>query len=73
MTIRRQPGYDHSYFFIATFIGDHIDFRILRRGVEMDIRVVPASPPDEPARNDTWLPSLSPFRPKCPAVVDLQS
>lgn len=26
MTIRRQPGYDHSYFFIATFIGDHIDF-----------------------------------------------
>ncbi|NQX89358.1 MAG: S-formylglutathione hydrolase [Halioglobus sp.] len=26
MTIRRQPGYDHSYFFVATFIGDHIDF-----------------------------------------------
>jgi len=26
MTIRRQPGYDHSYFFIATFIGDHIEF-----------------------------------------------
>lgn len=22
--IRMQPGYDHSYFFIATFIGDHI-------------------------------------------------
>jgi S-formylglutathione hydrolase len=23
--VRMQPGYDHSYFFIATFIGDHID------------------------------------------------
>lgn len=26
MTIRMQPGYDHSYFFIASFIGDHIAF-----------------------------------------------
>ncbi|MDY0070761.1 MAG: S-formylglutathione hydrolase [Porticoccaceae bacterium] len=26
LTLRRQPGYDHSYFFIATFIGDHIRF-----------------------------------------------
>lgn len=26
MTIRRQAGYDHSYFFIASFIGDHIAF-----------------------------------------------
>lgn len=26
MTLRRQPGYDHSYFFIATFIADHIRF-----------------------------------------------
>ncbi|MEZ5501114.1 MAG: S-formylglutathione hydrolase [Halioglobus sp.] len=26
MTIRRQPGYDHSYFFIASFIGEHIEF-----------------------------------------------
>ncbi|MDZ7785121.1 MAG: S-formylglutathione hydrolase [Halioglobus sp.] len=25
-TIRMQPGYDHSYFFIATFIAEHIDF-----------------------------------------------
>jgi S-formylglutathione hydrolase len=25
-TIRRQPGYDHSYFFIASFIGSHIAF-----------------------------------------------
>jgi S-formylglutathione hydrolase len=24
--IRMQPGYDHSYFFISTFIGDHIRF-----------------------------------------------
>lgn len=24
LTYRMQPGYDHSYYFIATFIGDHI-------------------------------------------------
>jgi S-formylglutathione hydrolase len=24
--IRRQPGYDHSYFFIASFIGSHVGF-----------------------------------------------
>lgn len=26
MTIRYQEGYDHSYFFIASFIGEHIAF-----------------------------------------------
>lgn len=26
MTVRMQPGYDHSYFFIASFIGEHIAF-----------------------------------------------
>tara|TARA_R110002111_G_scaffold101220_4_gene156879 strand:+ start:582 stop:1415 length:834 start_codon:yes stop_codon:yes gene_type:complete len=26
MTIRMQEGYDHSYFFIASFIGEHIAF-----------------------------------------------
>ncbi len=25
-TIRRQPGYDHSYFFISSFIGSHVAF-----------------------------------------------
>lgn len=24
LTLRRQPGYDHSYFFIASFIDDHL-------------------------------------------------
>lgn len=24
LTLRIQPGYDHSYYFIATFIGDHL-------------------------------------------------
>ncbi len=23
LTLRLQPGYDHSYYFISTFIGDH--------------------------------------------------
>ncbi len=26
MTIRMQSGYDHSYFFIASFVGEHVDF-----------------------------------------------
>ena len=26
ITYRLQPGYDHSYYFIATFLPDHIDF-----------------------------------------------
>lgn len=26
LTLRRQPGYDHSYFFIASFIEDHLRF-----------------------------------------------
>ena len=24
LTLRRQPGYDHSYYFIATFMADHL-------------------------------------------------
>jgi S-formylglutathione hydrolase len=24
LTLRMQPGYDHSYYFIATFIAEHI-------------------------------------------------
>lgn len=26
LTLRRHEGYDHSYFFISTFIEDHLDF-----------------------------------------------
>ena len=26
VTLRMQPGYDHSYFFMASFIGDHVAF-----------------------------------------------
>jgi S-formylglutathione hydrolase len=26
LTLRRQPGYDHSYFFIATFLAEHLAF-----------------------------------------------
>jgi S-formylglutathione hydrolase len=26
LTLRRQKGYDHSYFFVSTFIADHIAF-----------------------------------------------
>jgi S-formylglutathione hydrolase len=34
LTLRRQPGYDHSYYFISTFMADHIAWHSerLRRG-----------------------------------------
>ena len=30
LTLRRQPGYDHSYFFVATFIEDHLRYHAQR-------------------------------------------
>ncbi len=30
LTLRMQPGYDHSYYFISTFMGDHIDWHAER-------------------------------------------
>lgn len=30
VTVRRQDGYDHSYFFISTFIADHLAFHAAR-------------------------------------------
>ncbi len=30
LTLRMQPGYDHSYYFVASFIGDHIAFHAAR-------------------------------------------
>lgn len=30
ITIRIQPGYDHSYFFMASFIADHVAFHAAR-------------------------------------------
>jgi len=30
VTVRRQEGYDHSYFFIATFIGEHVAWHASR-------------------------------------------
>jgi S-formylglutathione hydrolase len=30
LTLRRQPGYDHSYFFIASFVADHLDWHAAR-------------------------------------------
>jgi S-formylglutathione hydrolase len=31
--LRRQEGYDHSYFFIASFIEDHLRWHAQRLGV----------------------------------------
>ena len=30
VTLRMQPGYDHSYFFMASFIADHVAFHAKR-------------------------------------------
>lgn len=30
LTMRRQPGYDHSYFFISTFMNDHLEWHAKR-------------------------------------------
>ncbi len=30
LTMRMQPGYDHSYFFISTFMGDHLRWHAVR-------------------------------------------
>jgi len=32
LTLRPQEGYDHSYFFIATFIEDHLRWHAERLG-----------------------------------------
>lgn len=32
LTLRMLPGYDHSYYFIATFIGEHIRYHAERLG-----------------------------------------
>jgi len=30
LTLRKQPGYDHSYFFMASFVDDHVAFHATR-------------------------------------------
>jgi S-formylglutathione hydrolase len=30
VTVRRQEGYDHSYWFVQSFIADHLDFHAAR-------------------------------------------
>ena len=32
LTLRRHEGYDHSYFFMASFIGDHVAYHAARLG-----------------------------------------
>ena len=32
LTLRRQPGYDHSYYFISTFVADHLQWHAERLG-----------------------------------------
>jgi S-formylglutathione hydrolase len=32
LTLRRHPGYDHSYYFISTFMEDHLRWHAARLG-----------------------------------------
>lgn len=36
LTLRLQPGYDHSYYFISTFMADHIAWHAARLGCDLD-------------------------------------
>lgn len=38
LTLRRWPGYDHSYFFIASFVSEHVAFHAARLGAEKRLR-----------------------------------
>lgn len=42
-------------------VDDTIKLEFFRSGERLTLEVVLTSPPDEPARNDTWLPNLHPF------------
>lgn len=33
LTLRRQPGYDHGYYFISTFVEDHLRFHAAQQSV----------------------------------------
>ena len=33
LRLRMQPGYDHSYYFISTFMKDHIEFHAANLGL----------------------------------------
>ena len=37
LTLRRQEGYDHSYYFIATFIEDHLRWHAERLSVMLQV------------------------------------
>jgi len=30
LTLRRQRGYDHSYYFVSSFMADHLDWHAAR-------------------------------------------
>lgn len=34
LTLRMQKGYDHSYYFISSFAGDHIEFHATNLGLQ---------------------------------------
>jgi S-formylglutathione hydrolase len=38
LTLRMQEGYDHSYFFISTFMDDHLRWHAERLGIQTRIR-----------------------------------
>lgn len=42
-------------------VGDEVKLSVLRGGLPLNIKLVLASAPDKPARNDQWLPNLNPF------------
>ncbi len=51
LTLRRQAGYDHSYYFISTFMADHVAWHAER----LEIKKGRPARADRPNLNSTSL------------------
>ena len=64
ITLDGKPVVDSvslNYRIASHLVGDEVDLVIMRKGTKMTLKVTLIAPPDIPARNDTWLPNLTPF------------
>ncbi len=47
---------------IASYlVGDSVNLLLIRKGEPLEVKITLESPPEVPARNDTWLPNLNQF------------
>ena len=68
LALRRRPG-DHSYYFVASHIGDHVAFhaaRLRERAAQRRVRAAAAAPAAAPGRNPARSPGDLPVRRRPP-------